>query len=256
VHCLDLFRERLEIASRADVRSENSFPTAAGLASSASGFAALVTAVDGALDAGFDRAVLADLARRCSGSAARSIYGGFAEIRITGEHGPRATTTAQLLEPGAWPLRVVIAVTETGEKEVGSTDGMDLTSRTSPYYPAWVDSSDADLVEAREAIEAMDFERLAAVSEHSCLKMHGVMMTARPGLLYWNAATLECLHLIRSLRRGGAGAFFTVDAGPQVKAVCLPADEERVAAQLNSVPGVRSVLNAGLGRGARIAGEP
>jgi diphosphomevalonate decarboxylase len=97
---------------------------------------------------------------------------------------------------------------------------------------------------------------LAQVSEHSCLKMHAVMLASRPPLVYWNGATVECLHVIRSLReRDGVGVFFTIDAGPQVKAVCLPQDVERVAAALRTVAGVQSVLVSGLGTGARLIEE-
>jgi diphosphomevalonate decarboxylase len=248
IHCLDLFRERLGGAPHARVTSTNSFPTAAGLASSASGFAALVVAIDDALGAGLDREMLAEMARRCSGSAARSIYGGFAEIALDGS----STQTRQLLGPDDWPMRVVIAITQTGEKKVGSTRGMEHTAASSPYYGSWVASSDADLAEAGRAIENRDFDALADVSEHSCLKMHGVMMGARPGLLYWNAATVGCLHRIRELRGRGTAVFFTVDAGPQVKAVCLPEARETVANELRAVAGVESVMTTGLGRGARV----
>jgi diphosphomevalonate decarboxylase len=97
-----------------------------------------------------------------------------------------------------------------------------------------------------------DFARLAEVSESSCLKMHAVLFSSQPGLIYWNGATIECIHRIRSLReRDGLGVFFTVDAGPQVKAVCLPDGSERVAAALRDVPGVERVLVSELGEGAR-----
>ena len=134
----------------------------------------------------------------------------------------RRTETRQLLEPSEWPLRVVVAVTEIGPKTVGSTDGMVRTERTSPYYPAWVASSPADLGEARTAVQRRDFEALAEISESSCLKMHGLMMAARPGLMYWNGVTVECVRAVRRLRAAGVPVFFTIDAGPQVKAICLP----------------------------------
>jgi len=254
-HCLSLFRERCGPTPFADICSDNNFPTAAGLASSASGFAALAVAVDHALGTNLPPESLADIARRCSGSAARSVFGGFAEISIVERGEDGAPTARQLLGPDAWPLAVIIAVTQTDSKKVGSTPGMDLTSRTSPYYPAWVESSNADLESARHAIETRDFGALAEVSEHSCLKMHGAMMASRPGLLYWNAATIDCLHLIRELRRAGTAVFFTVDAGPQVKAICRPEEGARVAERLGDVPGVISVLAAGLGRGARVIDE-
>ncbi len=251
--CLDRVRERLGAALPAEVRSENDFPTAAGLASSASAFAALVTAADAALGGSLDRAERADLARRCSGSAARSIFGGFVELSLTPE-GPFPTAVRQLLGPAEWPLTVVVAVTATGAKPVGSTEGMRLTERTSPFYRSWVDASPAHLAEARAAVLARDFEALAAIAEHSCLAMHAVMLSARPGLLYWNGATVECLHRVRALRAESVPVFFTVDAGPQVKAVCLPEAAATVREALESVPGVVRILETGLGEGAEVVG--
>jgi diphosphomevalonate decarboxylase len=255
VHCLELFRLRRPDAPRAAVVSRNNFPTAAGLASSASGFAALVVAIDAALGTGLDRSTLAGLARQCSGSAARSLYGGFVEIGLVETECGKDTVTRQLAVADAWPLSVIIAVTSQRVKSVGSTDGMQLTERSSPYYGAWVGTSEDDLAEARAAISHRDFEALAEISEHSCLKMHSVMLAARPGLVYWNGATVECVHRIRELRNRGIPVFFTVDAGPQVKAVCQPSDADRVRQALHEVPGVVEVMTCGLGKGAWVAGD-
>jgi diphosphomevalonate decarboxylase len=249
--CLDSVRELTGADLRARVESDNDFPTAAGLASSASGFAALVVAANEALGAGIEPSELADLARRASGSAARSIFGGFVELRLTPE-GPLPTETGQILGAAEWPLRVAVAVTDPGPKEVGSTEGMIRTERTSPFYQGWVGSSEADLAGARAAIENRDFSALAEISEASCLKMHAVMMSARPGLVYWNGTTVECLRRIRELRADGVPVFFTIDAGPQVKAVCEPEAFDQVAAVLSSIAGVRQVLASGLGEGARV----
>jgi diphosphomevalonate decarboxylase len=249
--CLDLVRERVGAQTRAMVESNNDFPTAAGLASSASGFAALVTAADAAMGVNIPQNELADMARRSSGSAARSLFGGFVELRLTPDR-PLPTETRQILEPFDWPLRVAVAVTDCGPKEIGSTEGMVRTERTSPYYAGWVDSSEDDLAEARSAIARRNFEALAEVSESSCLKMHAVMLSARPGLVYWNGATVECIRKVRKLRADGVPVFFTVDAGPQVKAVCAPEAFDRVAAELAGVEGVSQVLASGLGEGARV----
>jgi diphosphomevalonate decarboxylase len=249
--CLDLVRGRVGVRDRARVESDNDFPTAAGLASSASGFAALVTAADAALGADIPKVELADMARQASGSAARSIFGGFVELSLT-PNGPHPTETRQIIEPSDWPLRVAVAVTETGPKEIGSTEGMVRTEQTSPYYAGWVSSSEEDLAEARGAIARQDFEALAEVSESSCLKMHAVMLSARPGLVYWNGATAECIRRVRELRADGVPVFFTIDAGPQVKAVCAPEGFDRVAAELAEVEGVLQVLASGLGDGARV----
>jgi diphosphomevalonate decarboxylase len=249
--CLDFVRGRAGVDVRARVESENDFPTAAGLASSASGFAALVVAANHAMGGRIGATELADLARRASGSAARSLFGGFVELRLTPE-GRFPTDTRQILGPADWPLRVAVAVTDPGMKEIGSTEGMLRTEQTSPFFSGWVESSETDLAAARDAVARRDFEALAEVSESSCLKMHAVMMSARPGLVYWNPTTVECLRRVRKLREAGVPVFFTIDAGPQVKAICAPDAFDRVAAELASIDGVQRVLASGLGERARV----
>jgi diphosphomevalonate decarboxylase len=246
--CLDLFRRFRPDLPAAVVESENSFPTAAGLASSASGFAALVTAVNAALESPLGADRLVEIARRCSGSSPRSLCGGFVELALVGD----STTVRSILDRRDWPLEVVIAVTSKAAKSVGSTDGMELTRTTSPFYHAWVTRSPGDLEAARTAIAAGDFEALAAVAEASCLAMHAAAMAARPGLVYWNGATVEGLHRVRELRGGGTPVFFTIDAGPQLKAVCEPGATDRVAAALAEIPGVVEVIRCGLGDGAMV----
>ncbi|MEE4331159.1 MAG: hypothetical protein V2J10_09835, partial [Wenzhouxiangella sp.] len=186
------------------------------------------------------------------GSAARSIFGGFVEMNEGAANDGSDCVARELAPSDHWPIRVVVAITDRTGKRIPSTDGMNLTQRTSPYYRTWVGSVDSDLADAREAIRTRDFERLAEVAEHSALKMHASAMAARPGLLYWNPATLACLHEIRQLRADGVGVFFTVDAGPQVKAVCLPEAEAPVADCLAGVPGVIDIVRTGLGAGARL----
>lgn len=250
--CLDLMRARADVAVPASIQTSNNFPTSAGLASSASGFAALVVAASSALGLRLEARELSVLARRCSGSAARSIFGGFVEL-VPGQRDDGDDSYAiPLLDAADWPLSVVVAVTSRRAKPTGSTEGMEQSRRTSPFYPAWVDTTAADHAAARRAVLGRDFEALAVLTEHSCLKMHAVMLSTRPGLLYWTGATVDCLHRIRSLReRAGLRVFFTVDAGPQVKAVCQPRDADQVAAALREIPGVDTVLTSALGAGAR-----
>lgn len=251
---LDLFRTRAGVQTRARVDSANDFPTGAGLASSASGFAALAVAADGALGLGLDKRELTILARRGSGSAARSIFGGFVEMSAGSRDDGADAFATPLLDAAEWPLKVVVAITTRERKAVSSREGMDRTQRTSPFYRDWIATAEADLVDARAAVRARDFEKLAHTSEASCLAMHAVMLSARPGLVYWNAATVDCIRCIRTLQSGGVAVFFTIDAGPQVKAVCLPDHAARVAEALRGVAGVEDVLVSGLGAGARIAG--
>lgn len=234
-----------------EVRSDNDFPTAAGLASSASGFAALTLAVDTLLDGGRDQHTLAQCAGSGSGSAARSLYGGV--VRLDAPEDPAGDITVrQVAEPDYFPLELVVAVTSAARKPIGSTEAMRATAASSPYYAAWVRDQAQDLDAAERAVLARDFDALAAVTEKSCMKMHGVMLGNDPWLLYWNAATVACIHEVRVLRAGGAAVCFTIDAGPQLKAVCAPADADRVADTLAGVSGVTQVLRARLGGGARL----
>lgn len=232
----------------ADIATESNFPIAAGLASSASAFAALVVAADMAGGQQNTQAQLASLAGRASGSAARSLLGGFVELRNV-DHD---IAVSSLCEGDDWPLQVVVAITASSPKAVGSTEAMELSRRTSPFYDRWIEQQDADLDEARAAIAERDFARLAAVAEHNCLKMHSVMWGSRPPMVYWNSTTLACMEAIRELQADGVPVFFTIDAGPQLKAICEPEVADEVRSKLTAVPGVEEVMVTGLGAGARI----
>ncbi len=256
--CIDQIRQFGDPAAAQHARSGfllesyNNFPTAAGLASSASGFAALVTAADGLLGTHLADRQLSVIARMGSGSAARSLFGGFVRMH-RGERADGSDAHAeQHAPPSHWPLSVVIAVTSQDRKHVNSTDGMGRSKMTSPYHDAWIETTEADIDHCLRAIDQRDFEQLAQLSEHSCLKMHASMMATRPPLLYWNPTTLAVIQEIMALRRSGVGVFFTVDAGPQVKAICLPEDAEQVSQHLSGMDGVLSVQRTGLGAGARL----
>jgi diphosphomevalonate decarboxylase len=252
--CLDVLRELKRVDTRARVTSSNNFPTGAGLASSASGFAALVTAAAAALDLTLPARELSIVARRGSGSAARSIFGGFVEMHAGSASDGSDSYAEPLLEADSWPLEAVIAITTTREKDVDSRSGMTRSAHSSPYYPAWVATQPVDLDRARDAIRRRDFELLADVAEHNCLKMHAAAIAASPPLIYWNAATLACVAEIRRLRGSGVPVFFTIDAGPQVKAICAPGARAAVEAPLRGVPGVVETLRAKLGGGAELIG--
>lgn len=232
--------------ARATVTSKSNFPIGAGLASSASAFAALVVAANAAAGTDLDTLSLARLAGSASGSAARSLYGGIVELTA----GDDQINLQQLAGPADWPMQVVVAVTEEAQKAVGSGDAMIRSAGTSPFYSSWLKQQEGDLDQAREAVLHRDFPALAAISEHNCLKMHSVMWTSRPPIVYWNKATLACMETVRSLQAEGHAVFFTIDAGPQVKAVCLPEAAATVNAALAATPGVIRTLQSGLGGGS------
>ena len=126
---------------------------------------------------------------------------------------------------------------------------MKLSADTSPFYSSWVEGQNDDIKEANSFISKKDFEGLASISEHNCMKMHSIMWTTRPSIVYWNATTIDCMQAIRDLQRNGESVFFTIDAGPQIKAICLPENEEKIAKKLNEIKGVQSIMTSGLGSG-------
>jgi diphosphomevalonate decarboxylase len=252
---LDLVRARAHVRLPAEVSTTNSVPTAAGLASSASGFAALALAATRAAGLHLSPVELSVLARRGSGSAARSMFGGFVEMIAGVALDGSDAHAQQLLGPQAWDLRLVVAITTRAKKPLGSTEAMERTAMTSPYYPAWIASTQRDLVEARAAVAGCDLGKLGAIAERSALRMHACAMSAEPAIIYWNPATLAAVRAVLDLRAAGTAGYFTIDAGPHVKVLCATGDAPAVAAALGKVPGVESTIITAPGPGAQIIEE-
>ncbi len=233
------------------INSDGNFPIAAGLASSASAFAALVVASDAAFGLNKSHEELVNLAGRASGSAARSLLGGFVEL----ENRDDEVVVSNLLMADDWALRVVVAITAPGPKPVSSGDAMEISRKTSPFYARWVEQQAEDLTEARAAIQDRDLSRLGSIAEHNCLKMHSVMWGSRPPMIYWNSATIACMQTVRDLQLQGVPVFFTIDAGPQLKAICAPEHETVVRDAMTATAGVVDVMLSGVGMGARLTSE-
>jgi diphosphomevalonate decarboxylase len=247
----DRVRVESGLSLRARAHSKNYFPTASGLASSASGFAALAAAARAAAGLPFDAAKTSALARRSSASAARSVYGGYVELPA-GTPGEDALAAHVLHAPEHFALSIVVAVTAEGRKSVGSTDGMTHTRDTSPYYDAWVRSAPALADEVRAGLVERDLGRIGRAMEQSTLAMHACGLAAAPGLLYWQPATLAAFIRVRELRTDGLEVYATMDAGPHVKALCRASDAVAVSAALGTVPGVLRTLLASPGPGVEI----
>lgn len=238
---LDHVRQLAGVELRAHVRSHNDFPTASGLASSASGFAALALAAVRALELDIPAQAVSALARAASASAARSLFGGFVALEAGAE------SAVQVAPPEHWPLEMLVAVTSEGAKDTGSTDGMQHTAVTSPYYPSWLGDAPRLYAEVTQAVLARDFERLIPAVEQSALMMHASMLAARPALIYFRPATLAAIECVRMLRQKGTPACFTIDAGPHVKVLVEPDAVADVQQALAAVPGVLRVLVSGPG---------
>jgi len=223
------------------VESRNSFPTAAGLASSASGFAALTVAGATAFDLPADREGLCALARMGSGSAPRSLWGGFVRVDRGGLADGSDYVAYQVQPPSHWDLRMLVVRTAEGPKSLGSTAAMEQCRKTSPYYDAWVETSDEDLNEAERALAQRDLLGLGRVMEHSCFKMHAVMAAARPPILYWNETTIAAILEVWKARERGIAAYVTSDAGPHVKVLCEADLAPEVAELVRRIQGVEGV---------------
>lgn len=252
---LDMVRQRAGQDRRAEVEISSNFPVAAGLASSASTFAALALAASRALDLSLTSQQLSVLARRGSGSAARSIFGGYVEWQPGEATDGSDSYAVQLAPPEHWPLGIVAAVTDPGRKRVGSREGMAQALKRSPFFPAWLASHDADLEAIRRGILTRDLALTGRVAESNCLKMHAVSLASSPPLLYWNPATVAVIQRVHRLREEGTEAYFTIDAGPQVKVVCPLPQRDAVAAAIRQVPGVHNVLLSEPGGDAQVVGS-
>jgi diphosphomevalonate decarboxylase len=248
---LDRVRAASGTRARAIVTSSNDFPTAAGLASSASAFAALALAASSAAGLRWSDDQVSDLARKISVSAARSVLGGFCELRA-GRPGDEDLWATPVAPVDHLDLRVVVAVTREGPKPTLSTEGMLHTQRTSPYYPAWLETAPALCARVRAAVLGRDLAALGVAAEESALFMHAAAIAARPGLVYWVGATVDVMERVRRLRKEGTLAYFTIDAGPHVKVLTTSREEEAVAAALAEVPGVTRVLHTRPGPGATL----
>ena len=233
---LDLIRAEAKLTTRARVTSANQFPTASGLASSASGFAALAVAAATAAGLAASPRALSILARRGSGSAARSLYGGFVRMHAghaaDGNDAFAEPITSRLLDR----VRMVIAIVGGGApKSHGSRDAMDHTAHTSPLYKAWIDLVPHDLAAAEGALAAGDLAALGAITEANALAMHASAIAARPAVIYWQPTTLALLAEVRALRDRGLSAWATMDAGPHVKVLTSIEHADAVAAALRPI---------------------
>jgi diphosphomevalonate decarboxylase len=246
---LDLLRETSGKMIYAHVRSENNFPVSAGIASSASAFAALAAAGSKAFGLELSEKELSILARRGSGSASRSIPSGFVEWHAGRTN---ASSFAATIAPAEhWELWDCVTVVTDQPKKTGSTEGHQLAS-TSPFQEARVKDAPRRLEICRKAILEKDFEALAGIIELDSDMMHAVMMTSQIPLMYWSPKSLEIMHEVAQWRKSGIPAAYTLDAGPNVHVICTKAYANRIRAHLEKIPGIARVLSSGVGSGVQI----
>lgn len=222
---LDLVREEAGIHAFARVESKNYVPTAAGLASSASGLAALAGAASLAAGLDLSKEELSRLARRGSGSASRSIYGGFAEW----QKGTSDTDSIAIpIDNADWDIGMIFIIVDDGRKDVSSTEGMRRVVETSPYYDGWVSSTKNDLADIKSAIKEQDIAKVGEIAERSALKMHALNLSANPPFNYWSPESIVAMRKVAEFREQGYPVYLTMDAGPNVKLICKASQTEEL----------------------------
>jgi diphosphomevalonate decarboxylase len=241
LHVVDPLRDCAHLDYRFRMRSHNDFPTQAGLASSASGYAALALAAVAALGLEFSKEEISTYARLGSGSAARSIHGGFVYWHQGDSH--ETSYAEQICGPDDFDMRLVIAIISEGPKEVTSDVGHE-SAHTSPFNEVRIRKSQAQAQELRRALLNDDFTAVGKIAEENCKYMHAVMMTSSPPLFYWQPGTLRVVKSVQSMRKGGLECYFTVDAGPNVHCLCRSEDASELQKMLGEMECVKKTIPA------------
>jgi diphosphomevalonate decarboxylase len=242
-------REMACVRTYAQVESENNFPMGAGIASSASAFAALALAGSAAAGLSLNEQELSRLARSGSGSACRSVPGGFVEW-LAGEKDEESYGFS-IASAEHWDLTDCVVVVSQAHKTVGSSEGHAL-ALTSPLQAARVADAGRRLDVCRKAILERDFETFADIVELDSNLMHAVMITSSPPLLYWQPATVAVMRAVQDWRKQGLAVCYTIDAGPNVHVLCLGEQAQEVEQRLRQIEGVGQVIMARPGGPARL----
>jgi diphosphomevalonate decarboxylase len=246
---LDLIRTLSGIPAFASICSQSNFPAGAGIASSASAFAALTAAASKAAGLELDKKQLSILARRGSGSAARSIFGGFVQL-FSGE--ANEDGYAEQLAPAEhWHLVDLIAVVRKEHKSTGSSEGHQLAP-TSPIQAVRVQDAARRLEICKNAILQKDFRTLAQIMEQDSNLMHSVMMTSNPPLLYLEPESVSVMKHVTRWREDGLAVCYTIDAGPNVHCICPFEDSDEVERQLRSIDGILEIYRCSPGKGVAL----
>lgn len=249
VMILSLVRKMAKIKLFASVSSKNSFPSDAGIASSASGFSALALAASSAAGLSLSQKELSILARLGSGSASRSIPDGFTYWkRGTDNDSSYSVQTAPL---GFWDIRDLVVVVSREKKKSGSTEGHTIAT-TSPYFKLRLKKLPSRIRTIKKALLKKNFETFGRVLEEEAIDLHVMAMTSRPSIFYWNGGTMNTMHVIMEMRGKGLSCYFTMDAGPNVHVICQGKDEDKIRKILEKIPTTLSVISNKPAQGARI----
>lgn len=251
---LNRIRQEAKSDAKARVHSRNNFPTAAGLASSASAFAALTLAATRAAGLELNERQLSVLARQGSGSAARSIPGGFVEwLAATNMTSTSEQSYArQVMPPDAWALRDVIALVSYDAKQIGSTEGH-AVAHTSPFLGERISRLPIRYHRVRRELLAKNLKGMGPDLEAEAIELHMLAMTSRPPIFYWAPGTIRVMDAVREWRAESLDAYYTLDAGPNVHILVQEKQADELAQRVRALESVQEVLVSGPGGGARLS---
>ncbi|GKQ42677.1 diphosphomevalonate decarboxylase [Companilactobacillus sp. RD055328] len=219
---LNYFRLKYNVKNSFLIESNNHVPNSAGLASSSSAFAALSGALAKASNLDLSLKELSQLARVGSGSASRSIYGGF--VQWHAGHDDESSFAEQFDDASNSDINILSVIVNKNKKNISSTEGMNRTRMTSPFYKIWPDVVEHDLIKIKPAIKNNDIRTIGEISEHNAMEMHALTMSANPPFTYFDPETIEIMNIISNMRNENISVYFTIDAGPNVKVICHKKD--------------------------------
>jgi diphosphomevalonate decarboxylase len=253
VDTLNRIRKLARIKDKALVMSANNFPTAAGLASSAAGGSALVLAASKAAGLDLSNRELSILARMNSGSSCRSIDGGFVKWVKGVRKDGKDSYGKQLFNEFYWPdFRIIVTILSTAPKKIKSRAGMKTSVENSPFYRTWSDESERSCDDMERAIKNKDIAALGSLAEKNAIMMHCVMFATTPSIIYWSPETVEVINAVHEMREKGIRCYFTMDAGPQVKIICLKNDVKKIKNLVLKIKGVKNIIVCRPGTGAKL----
>lgn len=246
-HFLDTTRALFGINKFFSIYSKNLFPTASGLASSASGFSALAIGLNSLCKLGLNKQQLSILARHGSGSAARSIFGGFVLWHKGLKPDGSDSYAEQIATNNDWPtFRILIVVTTRAAKKISSRTGMQASLETSPNYTHWLAQSENRIGPMIDAISRQDFSTVGTLAQADWEDMRDVMLSTTPTLDYWSATSHTIIATITKLKMAGVACYITTDAGPHVKILCLAQDALTIKNNLYHIAGIVEVIESDL----------
>lgn len=244
---LETIRNYYSFTEHFQINSVNHVPTSAGFASSASGFAALAAAINETKQLNLNRRELSILARNGSGSASRSIFGGFVEW-IAG-HDNESSFAVPIDETPTIDLTLLSVVINKHSKKISSTVGMESSVKTSPFYPNWVTLVSSEIEEIKQAIAQKDVQKIGEIAEHNAMSMHALTLSADPSFTYFEPETIRIIQIVQELRQKGIFAYATIDAGPNVKIICTKESLKKVQTYIEQQLSNVTTVIANIGQG-------